>query len=233
MLARHKTDMVDSLIIAKYAKLHQVHLYKPRDCKEQELKHLYRSLQKLKDMKFQAENHLECKESIPQSVLKIWINTVKLLNRQIEKAEQEISNLIADNGKIRNHYQNLQIITGIGHTTAIAILAEIPNILDFRNARQLAAYAGITPKHRISGSSVIGKPRISKIGSSNLRKALYFPAIVAKNHNPIIKAFCANLIKKGKHNKAIVCAAMRKLIHIIFAVLKNNTVFNPNLDHNY
>lgn len=126
------------------------------------------------------------------------------------------------------HYNNLQSIPGISKITAVAILAEVSDISSFRNARQLAAYAGLTPKHRLSGSSLKGKSRIS-IWSGILRKALYFPAVAAKRHNPIIKPFCDKLNEKGKHTMAIICAAMRKLIHIIYGVLKSKKPFDKNL----
>ena len=107
------------------------------------------------------------------------------------------------------------------------LLAEMPDISSLEGARQLAAYAGLTPRHRTSGTSVRGKSTLSKMGSSSLRKALYFPAISAKNHNPLLKAFAQKLAKKGKHTMVIVGAVMRKLLHICFGVLKNKTPFNP------
>ena len=77
----------------------------------------------------------------------------------------------------------MQTIPGIGKTTAIAILAESPDFTSFKCPRQFAAYAGLAPKHKTSSSSVRGKARLSKLGSAKLRKALYLPAVVAKNHN--------------------------------------------------
>ena len=73
-----------------------------------------------------------------------------------------------------------------------------------------------------------GKARLSKLGSSKLRKALYLPAVVAKNHNPILKAFSNKLKSKGKHNMVIIAAVMRKLLHLCFAIIKSNSTFNPN-----
>ena len=80
----------------------------------------------------------------------------------------------------------------------------------------------------MSGSSIRGKSRISKIGSSRLRKALYFPAIVAKNHNPIFSKFSQKLASKGKPTKVIIVAIMRKLLHLVFGVVKHDTSFNPD-----
>lgn len=89
------------------------------------------------------------------------------------------------------------------------------------------------PRNITSGSSVYAKPRLSKAGSLTLRKALYFPAIVAKNHNSIIMTFCQILKEKGKHNMAIVGAAMRKLLHIIFGILSSRKAFDPDHIKNY
>lgn len=83
----------------------------------------------------------------------------------------------------------------------------------------MAPYAGAIPQNISSGSFVYAKPRLSKSGLQTLRKAMYFPAIIAKNHNPIIMTFCKRLKENGKHNMVIVGAAMRKLLHIVFGVL--------------
>ena len=102
----------------------------------------------------------------------------------------------------------------------------------FRSPRQFAAYAGLVPKHKTSGSSVRSNARLSKLGSAKLRKALYLPAVVAKNHNPVLKAFAQKLKAKGKHNMVIIAAIMRKLLHLCFAIIKSNSSFIPNFNLN-
>jgi len=91
--------------------------------------------------------------------------------------------------------------------------------------RQLAAFAGLNPYQRQSGSSVNGQSRLSKIGSKYLRKALYMPAIVATRWNPVIAKFAANLLQRGKCKMSALGAAMRKLLHIVFGVLKTQQPF--------
>ena len=65
------------------------------------------------------------------------------------------------------------------------------------------------------------------MGSMHFRKLLYFPAIVAKNHNPVLKNFADRLKQRGKHNMEIIVAVMRKLIHIAFGIVQNQTPFDP------
>jgi len=90
---------------------------------------------------------------------------------------------------------------------------ELPNLTEFENARQLAAWAGLTPKHHQSGNSSKSRTPISKIGSNNLREALFFPALVAARFNPLLRNFRERLLENGKTKLEAICAVMRKLLH--------------------
>lgn len=228
-LSRHKTDKVDSMIIAEYASKNDLPPYVPKNKALQELQDLYRCSQNLKEQYVQTQNYLENKDHLSKAVCSSYNKLAKHIMKTIKDIELAIDTLLSNNDNLKHQADNMQTIPGIGKTTAVAILAESPNIESFSNARQLAAYAGLTPKHKTSGTSVKGKTTISKIGSSNLRKALYFPAIVAKTHNPLFKDFTKKLSAKGKPAKVIIVAIMRKLLHIVFGVIKNNNQFNPNL----
>ena len=99
----------------------------------------------------------------------------------------------------------------------------------YRSARQLAAFAGLAPRLHESGSSVRRKARLSKTGAPRLRKALYFPALVAMQHNPPIKALGARLRGRGKCPMEVIGAAMRKLVHLAYGVLKSGKPFDPRM----
>jgi transposase len=94
--------------------------------------------------------------------------------------------------------------------------------------RKVVAFIGLAPKETISSTSIKGKPRLCKIGHARLRKALYMPASVSIRYNPVILPFYRRLKNKGKNGKGIVCAIMRKLVHIIFGILKSGKPFDPN-----
>ena len=226
-LSRHKTDEVDALLIAEYARKNDLRAYKPKDPLLKELRALYRCLQNLKQQQTQVRNFLENEQSLPKSVQRTYKSLAGHIEKQIESVTCHLDKIISERESLNQDCENLQTIPGIGKITAIALLAEIPDISSLEGARQLAAYAGLTPCHRVSGTSVRGKSTLSKMGSSSLRKALYFPAISAKNHNPVLKAFAQKLEKKGKHTMVIVGAVMRKLLHICFGVLKHKIPFNP------
>lgn len=107
------------------------------------------------------------------------------------------------------------------------MLAELSGC-DFQHARQVAAYAGLVPQERQSGCSVRGKARLSKRGNGRLRKALYWPAIVAMRHNPALAAFARRLREAGKPKMVVIAAVMRKLLHLAFGVLTHQRPFDPN-----
>ncbi len=98
---------------------------------------------------------------------------------------------------------------------------------------RIAAFAGLVPRIRQSGTSVRGRSRLSKAGSSRLRKGLYFPALTALRFNPLIRALGLRLSVKGKSKMLIIGAAGalwagRKLLHIAFGVLKSGKPFDAN-----
>ncbi|MBV9469790.1 MAG: IS110 family transposase, partial [Abitibacteriaceae bacterium] len=128
---------------------------------------------------------------------------------------------------LKNKAQLLESIPGIGAATAALLLAELGDMKQFSNARQVAAFAGLVPRLHESGTSVRGRSRLSKVGSSRLRKALYFPAITALRWNPLLKTFGQRLAQQGKSMMVIVGAAMRKLLHLAYGVLKSGLPFDP------
>jgi transposase len=91
----------------------------------------------------------------------------------------------------------------------------------------VAAFAGLVPRERQSGSSVRGRVRLSKIGNARLRKALYFPAVTALRCSPFFQAWAEGLRARGKNRMAVIGAAMRKLIHLAYGVLKTGKPFDP------
>jgi len=108
-------------------------------------------------------------------------------------------------------------------------LADVPDANKFETAKQYAAFVGVTPSHFQSGTSVKGKSRISRMGSTRIRKILYKSALVLKNHNLHFEKFVQKLQKKGKTAKVIIVTIMRKLMHIFYGMLKNNSKFYENL----
>jgi len=222
-LVRTKNDKSDAKVIARFCKAINPRPWEPTPEHIAILRGWVQRLKSLKRLKYQEENKLD---SSPEEIKKMINQLIELIDTQIDEIKKKINNHMDNDEQLSKQNELLKTIPGIGPETIPQILACISDINKFSSAKQVAAFAGLNPKQHLSGSSVRGRTRLSKVGNSQLRKSLYFPAIVAKKHNPVIRKFCENLAKSNKIPKVIVCAAMRKLLHIIYGVLKYEKVFS-------
>ncbi len=142
------------------------------------------------------------------------------VNDAIAEVESQIRKLLKVSDGLHSAVATLEGVRGIGFITAVSIAAKLP-VERLRDGKAAAAYVGLTPRERQSGTSVQGKPRICKTGNASLRRDLYMPALVAIRHNPILAAFAARLRERGKPPKVIIAAVMRKLIVLAFTLLKH------------
>ena len=153
---------------------------------------------------------------------------ITFLDQQIDDLRTRIRQHFDQYPQLRQQRDLLTSIPGIGELTAARLLAELPHWASFTSPKQVAAFAGLSPQQRVSGTSVRGRTRLSKRGSARLRTALYMPAISAKQHNPVLKAFAQRLLDAGKAKMAVLAAVMRKLLLLAFAILKSGRPFDPN-----
>lgn len=225
-LARNKTDAADALLIAQFAQSEQPARWTPAAPELRELRGLVRHLDALQAQR-QAERNRQGAQAHPQLVAQALAAHLAFLEQQIATIQQAISQHIEQHPTLKREHELLSSISGIGERTATRLLAESGDRQRFGSARAWAAYAGLTPRQYQSGSSVRGRTRLSKVGNPALRAALYFPAIVAKQHNPVIRAFCERLSRRGLAPKAVIGAAMRKLLHLAYGVLKSGRAFDP------
>jgi len=222
-LSRNKTDKQDASVIARFCLKERPNPWLPLAPEVKQLQALVRRLEDLKDLKQQEQNRLEA--TLNGAVKDSVESLIAYLNEQIAAVEAAINDHIDQHPSLKRDAELLESIPGIGSITAHKLLAEV-DFANFAGARELAAFVGLTPRQNQSGTSLKGKGRLSKVGSSDLRKALYFPAVNARRFNPVIQAFCKNLLDKGKPMMVVVCAAMRKLLHLAFGVLKSGKPFD-------
>lgn len=225
-LSRNKTDSADAKLIARYAEMHQPMAWQPQPKHIRELQAWVRRLEALQGLLQQEQNRLETASSVVVSSIEVVIET---LSAEINNVKKRIRDHIDQHPDLKSKRDLLDTIPGVGEATIAQLLTEFSDTSRFTSAKAAAAFTGITPKQYQSGTSVRGKTRISKTGHAQLRKALFMPALVAIRYNPIVKAFAQRLAAKGKSKMAIICAAIRKLIHIAYGVLKSGKPFDPAL----
>jgi transposase len=222
---RSKTDTVDARTLAHLCQALKPAPWIPAPGHVRELQELVRRLDALIQMHTQESNRLGvAHEAVRGSIEQM----LAALDQHIDTIKQEIAKHIDHHPDLKAQRELLDSIPGIGPATSAWLIAEL-NAKGFTSARAAAAFAGLTPAHRVSGTSVHATPRLSKRGNAQLRKALYWPAITALRCNPLVQALGERLRARGKHKMAIIAAAMRKLIHIAFGVLKSGKPFDPTL----
>jgi transposase len=217
-LSRQKTDQTDAKLIALFCQSQHPEAWTPPAPEQRALQAIVRQ---------QEHNRLTSGVSA-EAVLQALQHHIAFLDAQIADLEGQIHDHLSQFPCLKQQRDLLDSIPGLGELTIATLLAEVPNILAFETAAQLAAYAGVTPRQFRSGSSIHRPTHISKCGNARLRAALYFPAMVALRHNPIIRAFGHRLKATGHVGKSIVVAAMRKLLHLVYGVLKSGRPFDPN-----
>lgn len=226
-LHRNHNDKASADLIAEFCLKEKPSLWRPLSPEIKHLRALVRRFSDLKAARQQELNRLESGEK-DKWVLSDLEAHVEYLDLRIRATKKEMKVFVAHTPKLKSQMALLTSIPGIAVQTGCVLLAEIGDFSTFENAPQVAAYAGLNPKNHRSGTSVFKKARISKQGRSELRCSLYWPAIVALRCNPVIQDL-AERMKKTKHHKMeIIVAAMRKLLHLAYGVLKTQKPFDPN-----
>lgn len=226
-LQRVKTDKVDAKLIALYGQRHKDELvaWQPEHLAQRRLRALVRRLEDLKGLEQMEQNRLDVSDASVQGSIR---SVIQHLEQEITATLKAIKEHIDDDPDLRGQRELLVSIDGISDKTAALIMAELANPLRFKSSRAVVAFAGLNPRLQESGKHK-GHVRISRTGSASLRAGLYMPALVAMTHNPAVKALSERLKAKGKPGKQIVCAAMRKLLHIAYGVLKSGKPFDAQL----
>jgi len=226
-LTRTKTDRTDARLIAQFCATQQPAAWVPLPREVRTLQAFVRRLDALEGMRTQERNRLAAEPA--DAVIRASIqHVIDLLADEMAALRARIHDHFDQHPDLRAQRELLTSIPGIGDATAAVLLAEFGPLTRFRQAPACAAFAGLVPRHGESGSSVRRQPVLSKLGAPALRKALFYPAIVALRHNPIIAAFGQRLRAKGKHKMVVIGAAMRKLVHLAFGVIKTGQPFNAH-----
>jgi transposase len=222
-----KTDKADSAVLARFGAAQHPAPWQPPSASARRLKALLTRRDAVADDLQRERNRQEANEfsSIPEAVGDSIAQSIDFLEAELKRLEKMIAEHIDDDPDLRNKKELLETIPGVGPRVSGHMTALFAG-RTFGSAEQLAAYLGLVPVMWESGSSVRGRPRMSKAGPAYLRKILYMPAVVARRWNPHIKALNDRLLAKGKSKMAVIGAAMRKLAHLCFGVVNSGKPYD-------
>jgi transposase len=226
---RNKNDTIDASLIARYCAAMRPEPWIPPPLEQRQLRAWSQRVQTLKDIRQQEENRLEALavsgiDDVAEHVKQL----IDWLSKEIAKLEHDINNHIDRHPRLKHDADLLASIPGLGATTVAKLLGHLGDIRRFDSAKTFAAFLGVTPKQRSSGTSVRGRTMMSRTGSSALRTALYMPSLVARRHNPILRRFAEHLAHGGMAKKAVIGAVMHKLAHLIYGIIRTGKPFDAN-----
>ena len=167
----------------------------------------------------------------PDRIQKSLTDSIEFLVKQLADLQQVIDDHIDKNSSLKKDMALLQSIPAVGPQVGGNMLS-VMHSHNFNSAEQLAAYLGLVPVERQSGSSVLGRAKLSKAGPARMRAVLYMAAIVATRYNPHVKALYERLLARGKSKMSALGAAMRKLVHLCFGVLKTQQPYQHDYSKN-
>ena len=213
-----KTDRLDAQVLAQFAATMQPTPRPQPDAATQQLSAVLARRQQVVDMLTAEKNRLS--QQLESALRKRLRAHITWLTKELERTEQELTQLIQQSPAWRAQDDLLQSAKGVGPVFSQTLLAEVPELGQL-NRKQMAALIGVAPFNRESGG-YRGKRRIWG-GRARVRAVLYMGALVATRHNPVIKAFYERLLAAGKEKKVALTACMRKLLTILNAMIKQQT----------
>lgn len=226
-----KNDTVDAFVLACYGELKHPDAWVPPSPEVRKLRALLRQRDALKDDVQRTVNRLEKAHSTstPQEVIHSLERTHSWLSDELTRIEKLIADHTDNDPGLKADLDLLKSIKGVKDQVGREMLALLKDGT-FRSASQVAAYLGLTPVEKTSGSSVRGRAHMSKTGPSGLRAKLYVASLSASRWNKQAKSIYERLVAKGKAKKAALGAVMRKLVHLCFGVLKTRLPWDENYE---
>jgi transposase len=223
---RSKTDSIDAYLLADFCLKENPPIWSPPAQSQIELAELQTRITNIEEMIVQEQNRLEAVDCSATVRRDIEEHLAQLLVRkkQLEKACRE---LVQSEPILQSDFAIIKSVIGLGEKSAIRLLSMV-RFDQFTVPRNIGSFAGLTPSQYRSGTSVRKRDCISRVGSTQLRKSLYFPAMVAIQHNPQMRCFAQRLKKNGKPPKVVICAVMRKLLVLTATLIKRQEFYDPS-----
>ena len=231
LMKRGKSDQIDGEVLREFAQRMPFLRWKRPSPKALELRAISRRIASVTKACTAEKNRLHAAlltKSTPRIVRQDLKKSIAQHQKSLVDLAAAALQLISAEPALKNNFRLITTATGIAKASGIQILGELGVLSSDLDGRQWIAHAGLDPRHESSGTSVEKKPRISKAGNRYLRCALFMPALVARHHDPYLRAFADRLQARGKEPIQVVVAVMRKLLVGLYGMLKNQQPYDGN-----
>lgn len=228
---KSKTDEIDARGLGRMGLERQLSAWQPMSTQMRQLRKLVRERLHLLKEKTMVCNQLHAERSsygCSESSLQRYENRLGFLDKQIEAIEEELHQTVEKDEALQERIDNVCTAKGLGFITVIGVVAEMNGFILFNNRKQVVSYTGYDVVEKESGTSVRGRPRISKKGNSYVRQMLFMAAMSAAVHDDHHKAYYQRIVEKTSIKMKANVAIQRKLLLLIYALFKNNVPYDSN-----
>lgn len=236
-IRRLKSDRADAAMIAEYAMRNhdKAVMYKPLSESLTQLRELFLYRQMLVRHRSgfivrRGEKRLTMEKSPAKTAIsQSQKHVVTELSREVDKVDERIRKLINSDKGLSAVYEIVTTMPGIGTQNAVCLMVYTDNFNKFNfNARKIACYYGVAPFGKDSGTSVHSDPHVHYMANRMIKALLTQAALAAVRYNPVLSTYYTRLIGRGKKMPVAINNVKNKLIHLLTAMVKNRTTFNPN-----
>jgi len=224
----NKTDRADARLISEYGEAQKPATWALADPDRRELFRLYRRRDQLTRMETAEVNRRECPGAIGADCVRSINNILKAVRAELREIESRAREIIRGSASLKEAFELIDSLPSLGFGSAFMILAEMPPVETSDSAKAWAAASGVNPTTRQSGTSLHGKGRISKQGRKFCRAALWMPCLTSRQTMPELRDLYDRIMAKGKHHFQAMTACLRKLLMILYGVLKRKRPYIPS-----
>lgn len=232
---RGKSDKIDAVRIGVYAHDHRekARLWKPKREVVQKLCYLSGARSRLIKVKGQLQVPLtESRGYISKEIMKVMDKSceasIKAIEKDIKKIEKQILQLIKEDGSLSQVYHWITSVSGVGMVTAVEVIVGTNEFKDFNEPKKFACHSGVAPFEHTSGTSIRGRSRTSKKANKSLKTVLHMAALSSVRIKGDLQCYYQRKVSEGKNKMAVLNAIRNKIIHRIFAVVRDQRNYQKN-----
>jgi len=224
----NKTDKADARLIADYASENNPEAWELADPTRRELFRLNRRKEQLLKMETAESNRKECPNAIGDKCLGSINRVLKVIRAELLEIEEEMLKIVASDPDLKSSLELIVSIPVLAQGSAFRILSEMPSVDKRESAHSWVAAAGGQPNQRESGTS-LGKTKMNRGGRKRVRSALWMPALKGLGQMPELRSLYDRLVGRGKTHRQALLACVRKLLSIVYGILKSKKPYEPRL----
>lgn len=235
-MVRGKSDKIDSLRIAQYARKYAegAKLWIPAREEIQTLKKLTSLRNRLLTTKKQLEQVFTEQEFLSREDKKMLKasskKTLNAIKSDIKGVEKQMKEIINNDTELSRLYAIITSVDAVGMFSAIEVIITTNEFKNIKEAKKYACYSGVVPFDHSSGSSIKKRPKVSKMANKQVKTLLHMAALSAVNMKGELRDYFLRKVEEGKNKMSVLNAIRNKLILRIFSCVNNNRMYQKKYD---